>query len=336
MGTRRFGGHTARGAQMVAIGIDLGGTKIETQIFDENWDIVEKCRVSTPKTYPDLVRALADQINWARAGVGDIPVGIGAAGLIDQNGCALTANLPATGHPIEADLASLVGGPVSYLNDCRTFTMSEAIFGAGRGYHSVVGLILGTGVGGGIAIEGKLLSDPRSLGGEVGHIAAPANVIFAHNLEILPCGCGRSGCYESYVSGPGLSRICKAITGRDLSPQDIAAAYHSDPGVEKSWMIWCEIVAELLISISFSVDPDAVIIGGGLSKIAGIDQFITQAFIRRSLPGFRIPDIKIAQGGDSSGGRGAAYAAWQQNRGEENGVIAHEPHLKKWGQTVEN
>lgn len=295
---------------MFAIGIDLGGTKIETQIFNRDWDIVEKRRVSTPKDYQGLVASLAAEINWARAGSDTVPVGIGAAGLIDQNGNALTANLPATGHPIEKDLAQLVGGYVSYLNDCRTFTISEAIFGAGRSYHSVAGIILGTGVGGGIAIGGKLISDPRSIGGEMGHIAAPANLVTQHNLGILACGCGRQGCFESYISGPGISRICNIMTGQHLEPNDVFTRRKTDPKIETVWNVWCDLVAELLISTSYVVDPDVYVLGGGVSKIPNLDKDISKAFLRRSLPGFRQPDIKIAKGGDSSGGRGAAYAAW--------------------------
>jgi predicted NBD/HSP70 family sugar kinase len=102
---------------MIATGIDLGGTKIETQIFDQNWTIVEKRRVPTPTSYPELVRAICDEIQWARSHNETMPVGIGAAGLIDVSGRALTANLPATGHPIESDIQNAMGGAVYYFND---------------------------------------------------------------------------------------------------------------------------------------------------------------------------------------------------------------------------
>lgn len=301
---------------MNAIGIDLGGTKIETQIFDDLWAIVDKRRVATPETYAELVTTLAQEIRWAQGTDTTVPIGIGAAGLIDKNGFALTANLPATGHPIEQDLATALGRPVVYLNDCRTFTMSEAIFGAGRGYKSVVGVILGTGVGGGIAIDGHLASDPRSIGGEIGHIAAPASVIMDHGLGVFPCGCGRAGCYESYISGPGLSRICQKITGQVLDPIEITQNRYHDPRLEQVWNIWCDIVAEMFVALNFAIEPNAFVIGGGLSKIANLETDLAQAFDRRTLPGFRQPDIRIAQGGDSSGARGAAYAAWAAQNGD--------------------
>jgi len=295
---------------MIATGIDLGGTKIETQIFDQNWTIVEKRRVPTPTSYPELVRAICDEIQWARSHNETMPVGIGAAGLIDVSGRALTANLPATGHPIESDIQNAVGGDVYYLNDCRTFTLSEAVFGSGKPYDTVVGIILGTGVGGGACVNQRLVSDPRSIGGEIGHVAAPANLIAAYGLGVLPCGCGRTGCYESYISGPGLTKITAQIIGRHLSPIEIANQRHQDGDIARAWSAWCEIVAEMLITASFILDPDVFVIGGGLSNIAGVAEDLTQAFDQRFLPNFKRPKILIAQGGDSSGGRGAAYAAW--------------------------
>ncbi|MES2145025.1 MAG: ROK family protein [Pseudomonadota bacterium] len=158
---------------MIAVGIDLGGTKIEAQIFDADWTRVAQRRIDTPRDYPGLVAAMADQIAWAGAQGGPrLPVGIAAAGLVNPaTGLALTANLAATGHPFPADIAATAGRRVSYVNDCRALTLSEAIFGAARGLSPAVGLILGTGIGGGVAVEGRLVEGPATLGGEFGHFA---------------------------------------------------------------------------------------------------------------------------------------------------------------------
>ena len=135
---------------MNAIGIDLGGTKMEAQVFDDAWSVAARRRRDTPKDYVDLVTELADLIRWADAQTsGPVPVGIGAAGLVNpKTGLALTANLVATGQPFPADIARAVGRPVTYVNDCRALALSEAIFGQGKGRRTVMALILGTGVGG--------------------------------------------------------------------------------------------------------------------------------------------------------------------------------------------
>ncbi len=299
---------------MIAAGIDLGGTKIEAQVFAPDWTVADRRRIDTPRDYPALVAAMAEQIAWARdaAGAG-IPVGIAAAGLVNPDtGHAYTANLPATGHPFPADIAAAAGQPVTYVNDCRALALSEAAFGAGRGRNPVVGLILGTGIGGGVVVNGALLPGHSLTGGEFGHFAASAAVVAAHGLPVHRCGCGRLGCTETYIAGPGLARLAQALTARDLTPQEIAALKDTDPQVARVWAVWCEIVAEMLVTLTFTIDPEIVVLGGGLSKIAGVADDLTTALARAQLPGFRIPTLAIAQGGDASGARGAAFAATQE------------------------
>ncbi|MBT8431824.1 MAG: ROK family protein, partial [Altererythrobacter sp.] len=144
---------------MTAVGIDLGGTKIETQVFADAWSVLDRKRCDTPQHYPDLVKVMAEQIDWALSHAGtDAPVGIGAAGLVNPgNGLALTANLVATGQPFPADIAKAVGRSVTYVNDCRALALSEAVFGLGKGHRTVMALILGTGVGGGICVDQRIL-----------------------------------------------------------------------------------------------------------------------------------------------------------------------------------
>ena len=198
---------------MNAIGIDLGGTKMEAQVFDDAWSVAARRRRDTPKDYAELVTELADLIRWADAQTsGTVPVGIGAAGLVNpKTGLALTANLVATGQPFPADIARTVERPVTYVNDCRALALSEAIFGQGKGRRTVMALILGTGVGGGIAVDGSILQGPTHTGGEFGHTSAPAHLVAKHDLPIWRCGCGRMGCIETYIAGPGLARLAKHI-----------------------------------------------------------------------------------------------------------------------------
>lgn len=299
---------------MTAIGIDLGGTKIETQVFDADWSAVARRRDDTPGTYDDLVRVMAEQISWGKSESGaDAPVGIGAAGLINpMTGLALTANLAATGHPFPADIEAASGSSITYVNDCRALALSEAVFGQGKGFGTVMSLILGTGVGGGICVDRSILRGPTSTGGEFGHTSAPAHLVARYDLPIWQCGCGRMGCIETYIAGPGLVRLAKHVTGQDVTPPEIAAARHAE--MAKVWQIWCELTADLVHNLTLTADPDLIVLGGGLSRIDGVAKDLSAAATAAQLSGFASPPLVLAEGGDTSGARGAAYAAWQAAR----------------------
>ena len=296
---------------MNAIGIDLGGTKMEAQVFDDAWSVAVRRRRDTPKDYADLVTELADLIRWADAQTsGTVPVGIGAAGLVNpKTGLAQTANLVATGHLFPADIARTIGRPVTYMNDCRALALSEAIFGQGKGRRTVMALILGTGVGGGIAVDGAILQGPTHTGGEFGHTSAPAHLVAKHDLPIWRCGCGRMGCIETYIAGPGLVRLAKHILGTDLTTVEIAARRNIDTG--PVWQVWCDFSADLLHSLTLTADPDLIVLGGGLTHIDRLVEDLSAAARRAQIGDFAVPEIVLAQGGETSGARGAAYAAWQ-------------------------
>ena len=290
---------------MIAAGIDLGGTKIEAQVFDSGWNRVETNRIPTPATYDDLVQAMVAQIRWADSKTQGLPIGIAAAGLIHPTtGLALTANLPATGRPFPADIARAAGRPVTYINDCRAQTLSEATFGAAKGLRTALSLNLGTGLAGGIVIDGHLLHGPSGLGGEFGHFALSAAVVTQHNLPILRCGCGRMGCTETLIAGPGLSRIHHHLTGQNLPPEQIVQDRASN-----TWAVWCQLTAELIHTLCLTVDPDCIVLAGGLSRAQGLIPDLTAALTRAQLPGYAAPLLRLAEGGDTTGARGAAYAA---------------------------
>ena len=297
---------------MIAAGIDLGGTKIEAQLFDADWSLVDRRRIDTPRDYPALVAAMADQIAWIETHGPRLPVGISAAGLVNPaTGLALTANLAATGKPFPADIAQAAGRPVTYINDCRALTLSEAVFGAAKGQSPAVGLILGTGIGGGVAIDGRLVPGPSGTGGEFGHFALPAAPILIHGLPVPACGCGRVGCTETLIAGPGLTRIALHLTGQPLTPPEIAAR-RNEPAVARVFAVWAELLAELLKTITLVIDPACIVLGGGLSQIAGLIPALDAALKATQLPGFTTPRLLLAEGGDASGARGAAYAAHQE------------------------
>ena len=300
---------------ILAAGIDLGGTKSEVQLFDKDWALVDLRRDATPASYDALVGMLSEQLRWVQDRAGHaIPVGIGAAGLVDAEGNAFTANLPAMGRPLPADLAQAAGHAVTYVNDCRALALSEAVFGAGRGHATVMSLIMGTGVGGGVAHDGALRPGPAGTGGEFGHMPVSGPALLTHGLAMRDCGCGRRGCVESYVSGPGLARIAQELTGRDMSPADIGAARASDPAAGRVWAAWRDLAADMALALVQAVDPDVIVLGGGLSRIDGLASELGEALAAAQIPGFGVPPLVLAEGGDASGARGAALAASQEAR----------------------
>jgi predicted NBD/HSP70 family sugar kinase len=294
---------------MKAAGIDLGGTKIEAQVFDSAWAQVARQRWETPKDYAALVAAMAAAVGWCGAqGAG--PVGVAAAGLVNPGtGLALTANLPATGRPFPADVAAAAGRPVAWINDCRALALSEAVLGAARGADPAVGLILGTGVAGGVVTGGRLMPSPAAVGGEFGHFPLAAGPMAAHGLPVLACGCGRRGCVETYVSAPGLARIAAFVTGREVAPEAVVAGRGADPGLARAWGTWLDLTAEFLVTLCLTIDPQVIVLGGGLSRAPGLVADLSDRLAGAMLAGFPIPAIRLAEGGDASGARGAALHA---------------------------
>lgn len=296
---------------MIAGGIDLGGTKIEAQIFDASWTIVHRHRVDTPKTYPELIAALVGLISWIESVAGPIPIGIAAAGLIRPlTGEILTANLPANGKPLPNDINAASGRHIHYMNDCRAMALSETVFGAARGFSPAVFLTIGTGIGGGITVNGNLLETAAGLGGEVGHFPLAAGPVAHHGLPIVNCGCGRVGCTETLLSGPGLARIVHHLTGQSLTAQQIVNLRKTQPDIAKCWDIWCELMAEMLMTLCLTIDPACIVLGGGLSAAPGLIDDVTAALQKTYWTGFSLPVIRLAEGGDTSGARGAGYAAF--------------------------
>lgn len=298
---------------ILAAGIDLGGTKIETQVFGPDWALVARRRRPTPQVYDDLVAVLVEEVAWAEVqGAPGLPIGIAAAGLVNPStGLVLAANLCATGRPLPTDVNLRVGRTVPYINDCRALTLSETVFGAGRGLSTAAGLILGTGLGGGLVVDGRLVAGRTATGGEIGHIASPAHIVASHGLPIVACGCGRMGCIETLVSGLGLVRLAAWAGLPGTTPEALVAERRQSPAADRAWAVWCELAADLLVTLTLVADPEAIILGGGLSRIEGMADDLSEAFARAQIPGFPVPRLILAEGGAASGARGAALAAHQ-------------------------
>ena len=205
------------------IGIDLGGTKIDAVSFSASGEAVFEKRVSTPKSYEEVVTAIADLVKQA----GDGTVGIGSPGSASrQTGLWRNANITfCNGKPFQKDLEAAIGRPVKMENDANCFALSEAIDGAGKGYPVVAFFTVGTALGGGVVFNGKLVVGANGEAGEFGHTALP----WPNETEwpLLPCFCGKPGCAEQYVSGTGLQRDHFKVTGEDISGKEIVAHAHS-------------------------------------------------------------------------------------------------------------
>lgn len=293
---------------MIAGGIDVGGTKIEASLFDAEWQAVATRRVDTPATYPALLAAVQTQVNWLEAKQAGLPIGMGLPGLHDAaRGVSITANLAADQKPFRADILKAINRPASFGNDCDLFAYSEAVLGAGKGYGNVYGLVLGTGVGGGFCLNGTLLETKNGAAGEAGHLPLPAALVAEHALPIFPCGCGRTGCFETLASGPGLVRLGQYKTGKMRTSAEIAT--EAGPVFET----WLHIVAALIASLQCTTDPDCIVLGGGLSNIAGVAGKISASLPQAILRGTTPPAILKAKFGDSSGTRGAALLAIQEH-----------------------
>jgi len=290
-------------------GIDVGGTKVETGLFDEEFKLIARRRNDTVcATYQELLECIVQEARWLEHEAQcDLDVGIGLPGLVDPDtGQALTSNLPATGQPLRKDLMARLNRRVVVENDCKSFALSEAKGGAGRDAETVLGLVIGTGVGGGVVQHGRFVIGNSHIAGEIGHLGIPARFVRKWDLPVVQCGCGRVGCYETLVSGPGIVRLAERYEGGVLSSREIAErAAAGDKDMSQVMREWTTLLAELIYTAQCTIDMDCVVFGGGLSNISGMESMVASAFREQRILG-RDVQFHVALFGESSGARGAA------------------------------
>lgn len=280
------------------IGVDLGGTKIEVLALDESGAQTFRKRVPTPRgDYAATVRQVRSLVEEA----GEGSVGIGIPGTL-SHATGLVKNANSTwliGRPLKQDLETALGREVRIENDANCFTLSEATDGAGRGASVVFGVILGTGVGGGIAVEGRILTGMNAIAGEWGHNPLP--LPGPDDLPLPPCYCGRAGCIETYLSGPGLARCHAVHTGEDLSPEEIVT--RGGASVQR----YIERLARALAGVINLLDPDVIVLGGGMSNVARLYAEVPRLWHRHVFSDRVETRLERNVHGDSSGVRGAAW-----------------------------
>ncbi|MCA8965405.1 MAG: ROK family protein [Planctomycetes bacterium] len=296
-----------------AIGVDVGGTKIEALALDpaggERW----RQRVPTPQgDYDGTVRAIRDLVTAARAALGGArcSIGLGTPGSQTAAGTMKNANSTClNGRPFAADLAAALGQPVRLANDANCLALSEATDGAGAGAAVVFAVILGTGCGGGVAVHGRVLTGPNALAGEWGHIPLPWR---SDADPQWPCYCGQRGCLETLLSGTGLARDHEALHGGALTGAAIAtAAANGDASCRATLRRHHERFARALALVSNLLDPDVVVVGGGLSQVPSLYEEVPALWARHVFVAGsdEPPRLRLAKSkhGDSSGVRGAAW-----------------------------
>jgi fructokinase len=289
------------------IGIDLGGTKTEFLVLGPEGNAVLRRRMPTPKVYAQTMAALAAEIATIEAEIGAVAtIGIGIPGTMDRvTGRMITPNTESlSGQPFDTDFAALIGREIRIANDANCFALSEASDGAGAGAKVVFGVILGTGCGAGIVVNGEVINGRNGIAGEFGHTPLPWPR--ADELPLRACPCGRFGCIERYVAGPALAFECDGAGAHDATNL-LARAQAGDDSAIRAFAIHAERLARGLAAVTTLLDPDVIVLGGGLSNLP---------HLYTDLPGLMQPFVyadhfttKIVPNvhGDSSGVRGAAW-----------------------------
>lgn len=292
------------------IGVDLGGTKIEAIAIDRGGATLWRRRVATPAgDYAGTLDAVRDLVLAAERELsGRASVGVGSPGSISPS-TGLLRNSNSTilnGKPLDADLSDRLDRPVRLANDANCLALSEASDGAAAHDRVVFGVILGTGVGGGLVVDKVLLRGRNCIAGEWGHNPLPWPR--AREWPGPPCYCGKTGCIETFLSGPGLSREYLERTGRNLSAKEVVlAADAGDAPALECLSLYQDRLARSLALVVNVIDPDAIVFGGGLSNTDRVYPGILPALERYAFSDAVDTRIVRASHGDSSGVRGAAW-----------------------------
>ncbi len=295
------------------VGIDLGGTKTEGLLLADDGRELARRRVPTPPAYGGTLDAVAGLVAALGREAADAgfpappPVGVGIPGAVTPAGVVKNANSTwLNGRPLGRDLAERLGRPVRLMNDANCFALSEAADGAAAGADVVFGVILGTGVGGGVVVGGRCLVGPNLVAGEWGHNPLPWPA--PDELPGPACYCGKRGCVETFLSGPGLARDHARHTGEERAPRAVvAAAAAGDAGARATLARYHDRLARGLAAVINVLDPDVIVLGGGMSNVPGLAEAARAGLARHVFPDAVVTRVVRHRHGDSSGVRGAAW-----------------------------
>lgn len=293
------------------LGIDLGGTKIEGIVLADDGTQIVRERVATPAgDYAATLEAIRNLVTGieSKAGARVPRIGVGIPGIVSPfSGLVKNANSTwLNGHPLDRDLEAVLERPVRLENDANCFAVSEAVDGAGAGCAVVFGIILGTGVGGGVVIDGRPLRGRNAIGGEWGHNALP----WPNTDEVPgpPCYCGLNGCIETFLSGPGMIADFRRTTEHDATPAEIVALADSgDEAAREALARYENRLARALAHVINILDPEVIVLGGGMSNIASLYTNVPVLWDRWIFSDHVETRLERNKHGDSSGVRGAAW-----------------------------
>jgi fructokinase len=304
------------------IGVDLGGTKTEAVALNRDGAALVRQRVPSPQgDYDATIRNIRDLViaTEGKAG-GRGSVGVAIPGTISPS-TGLVKNANSTwliGHTLDEDLSEALGRPVRLANDANCFALSEAVDGAAEGANVVFGVIIGTGVGGGIIVNRRAITGPNAIAGEWGHNPLP----WPDDNEWpgIRCFCGRNGCIETFVSGTGMARDHTLVAGEKLTAEEIIREAESgSETAEATLQRYERRLAKSLASILNILDPDVVVLGGGVSNLERLYTSITPLIAEYSFSDEISTPVVRNRHGDSSGVRGAAWL-WQD--GDEEAALS--------------
>jgi len=291
------------------IGIDIGGTKIAAVILDKAGGEKARCRIDMPHDYDATIEELVNAVSQLERQAGHAThIGIGMPGIVNGGGePLLVANLPwLHGTPFLRDLEQAFDRSVKISNDANCFTLSEALDGAAAGATVVFGVILGTGVGSGIVVDGRIVTGANGAAGEWGHIPLPWREPF-DGAEII-CGCGKIGCIETWLNGAALSRDYLASAHKFAAGKEIARlANDGDEAAREAISRYESRLARAFSAVINFLDPDVIVLGGGLSSISSFYKNVPRLWSEHTSSGAKSTRLVSAAHGPDSGVRGAAW-----------------------------
>lgn len=299
---------------MIHYGLDIGGTKIELAAFNDKLEKLHSERVPTPQSsYEDWLQAVENLVKnadekFATKGT----VGIGVPGFVNRDsGLAEITNIRvADSKPIIRDLSERLGREVRVENDANCFALSEAWDSENQQFSTVLGLIIGTGFGGGLVFDGKVHSGKIGMAGEVGHMQLnyhALQILGWDNAPIYECGCGNRACLDTYISGRGFELLYRDLVGEALSAKEIIAKFQQgEPKTVAFVEKYIQLMAASISNLITVLDPDMIVFGGGLSNFDHIYEALPKALPPYLLRSAKVPVIKKAIYGDAGGTRGAA------------------------------